>query len=58
MTSYLRASGLSIEPSPNQELAGKVAKVTDFPVSDTLPALTSPSITPTQTLDGSPLWHT
>ena len=57
MTSYLRASCLSIEPSPNQELAGRVAKVTDLPLSDTLSALTSPSITPTQTLDGSPLWH-
>src|ERR1700722_12147527 len=58
MMSYLRASCLSNEPSPNQQLAGKVAKVTGFPVSDRLVALTNPSITPTQTLDGSPLWQT
>src|ERR1700730_1766056 len=56
-TSYLRASCFNNDPSPNHELAVKVAKVTDLPCSERLPALINPSTTPTQTLDGSPLWH-
>lgn len=50
ITSYLRTSRLSTEPSPNHEPAGTAAKVTDLPEQEALTSFTSPSMTPTQAL--------
>ena len=50
ITSYLRTSRLSPEPSPNHEPAGTAAKVSDLPEQEALTSFTSPSMTPTQAL--------
>ena len=58
ITSYLRGSFLSKEPSPNQPPASMPVNVTILPSGETLHILSSPSPTPIQWSTGSPLRHT
>src|SRR2546422_916255 len=58
IASYLRASVLSIEPSPNQPPAATPVNVIDLPAGDTTLIFSSPSMTPIQCSTGSPLRHT
>ena len=58
ITSYLRVTSLSSEPSPNQPPVGTPANVTLLPPAEKLLILTRPSMMPTQVSSASPLRQT